>query len=316
MTILITGGAGFIGSNLAEKLLGQGHYVIVADNLITGTLKNIKDLADKYPNFKFFELDVASQEFSAEFQPGQIKLDQIYHLACPTGVLNCLRLSEEMIDTCSFGSKRVLSLARDHHCPIVVTSTAEVYGDPEVFPQVETYNGNVSTTGERSPYEEGKRFTEAMVAMFVRKYDINAKIARVFNAYGPRMALNDMRVHSQFIKRALNNQPLTIFGTGRQTRTFCYVSDTVAGLIKIMSKGKQGEIYNLGSDQPVAINELAKMVIKLSNSRSKIEHRPHKIADHKNRLPAIKKVKALGWQRRVELAEGVLSMIAYVKNNN
>ena len=316
MTILITGGAGFIGSNLAEKLLRANQTVIAVDNLITGSFENIRDLLAKYPNFKFFKLDVTSQEFSAGFQPGKIKLDRIYHLACPTGVLNCLRLSEEMIDTCSFGSKRVLSLARDHHCPIVVTSTAEVYGDPEIFPQVESYNGNVSTTGERSSYEEGKRFSEAMVAMFVRKYKVKAKIARVFNAYGPRMSAHDMRVHAQFINRALKNQPLSVFGSGCQTRTFCYITDTLDGLIKIMDKGKQGEIYNLGSNQPTTINELAKTVIKLANSKSKIKHRPHKITDHKHRLPAIKKLKALGWQRRVELAQGTLKMIAYVKSSN
>ena len=176
MNILITGGAGFIGSNLAEKLLKQGHAVTAVDNLITGNIENIRDLESKYPRFKFFELDVNTQEFTAEFQPENIKLDQIYHLACPTGVLNCLALSEEMIDTCSLGSKRTLELARGHNCPIVVSSTAEVYGDPEVFPQTETYNGNVPTTGDRSAYEEGKRFLETMVTMFVRKYDLDAKI--------------------------------------------------------------------------------------------------------------------------------------------
>jgi nucleoside-diphosphate-sugar epimerase len=316
MNILITGGAGFIGSNLAERLLKEGHKVFAVDNLITGSEDNIRDLETKYPDFKFFELDVISQEFSAEFQPEHIKLDQIFHLACPTGVLNCIALSEEMIDTCSFGSKRALELAREHSCPIVVSSTAEVYGDPEVFPQVESYNGNVPTTGERSAYEEGKRFLEAMVAMFVRKYDVDAKIARIFNSYGPRMNVSDMRVHAQFIGSALKNEPISVFGNGRQTRTFCYVTDTIDGLVKIMDKGAKGEIYNLGSDKQTTVNDLAKMVKKLTNSSSSIEHVPHKITDHKNRLPSVEKLKDLGWTRQVELETGILNMIDYVKNTH
>lgn len=315
MTILITGGAGFVGSNLTLRLLKDNHQVIAVDNFITSARDNLIDLK-KYPNFKFFELDVNSSDFFRIFFRRQIKLDAIYHLACPTGVPNCVKLAEEMIETCSFGSKNVLNLARAHHCPVVVTSTAEAYGDPEIFPQTESYNGNVSTTGLRSPYEEGKRFAEAMVAMYARKYDLNAKIARLFNAYGPRMSVVDSRANANLIRQALANEPLTIHGDGEQTRTFCYVDDTVSGLMAIMRHGQSGEIYNLGSDEPITINNLAKKIIELTNSSSVIKLIPHPLnADHRGRCPNIDKLKALGWQRRVILDDGLMRMIAYLKQS-
>lgn len=312
MKILVTGGAGFIGSNLCHQLLEDGNKVIAVDNFITSSPDNIHDL-QSHKSFSFYELDIISQKFLDIFWDSQEKFDQIYHLACPTGVPNCLTLGEEMLDTCSIGTKRVLQLAREHGASVVFTSTAEVYGDPEIFPQTEEYNGNVSTTGERSAYEEGKRFAESLVAMFVRKYEMNIKIARLFNAYGPGMSVNDQRVHAYNIKQALAGQPLRIYGDGSQTRTFCYVSDTVAGLMLIMAKGKTGEIYNVGSDDKISIFELAKKIITLTNSKSEIKFESHFIADHRGRLPSVKKLKALGWQRMIDLDNGMRNMIDFLK---
>lgn len=311
MTLLVTGGAGFIGSNLAKTLLAQGHHVIVVDNFITSSPDNIEDLFD-YPNFEFYKLDINYPAFSHLFFKKDIRLDAIYHLACPTGVPNCIALAEEMLDTCSVGTKRVLELARDMRAPIVVSSTAEVYGDPQVFPQTENYNGNVSTTGQRSAYEEGKRFTESMVAMFVRKYSLNARIARLFNAYGPKMSLDDTRVQPRLIGAAVHNRPLIVHGDGSQTRTFCYVDDTVKGLMTIMHKGRPAEIYNLGSDRQISIRQLAQKIIKLTGSSSTIAYRPHPLNnDHQDRLPSVAKLTKLGWRRQVELDQGLIKMIGF-----
>lgn len=314
MIILVTGGAGFVGSNLCEKLLTQGHQVIAVDNFITSSPRNLKSLK-KNPNFKFFKLDVTQKKFVRTITKNYPHLDQIYHLACPTGVPNCLALAEEMIDACSDGTKNTLRLALGYHAPVVVTSTAEVYGDPQVFPQTEDYRGNVSTTDERSAYEEGKRFTEALVAMFARKYGLSAKIARLFNAYGPRMATTDARAHAQMIRQALANQPVTVYGDGQQTRTFCFVDDTVNGLLAIMAKGLAGEAYNLGSDQPTKIVALAELIIRLTHSTSPLKFVPHFIADHHGRLPSVAKLSALGWQRNVDLETGTKLMVAYLQKN-
>ena len=315
MTILVTGGAGFVGSNLCERLLALGHAVIAVDNFITGSPNNVKSLRE-HPNFKFFELDITKPEFPSAIADNFPQIDQIYNLACPTGVPNCLTLAEEMIDACSFGTRQVLQLACHYQAPIVVTSTAEVYGDPEIFPQVETYNGNVSTTGPRSAYEEGKRFTEALVAVFVRKYGLKAKIARLFNAYGPRMSSHDLRVNAQLIRQALSHRPLTVWGNGRQTRTFCYVDDTANGLLTIMENGQAGAIYNLGSDEQITIGELAQKIISLTGSQSKIKFVPHPInADHQGRQPNIEKLKSLGWQRSISLEDGLVKMIAFIEQS-
>ena len=312
MIILVTGGAGFVGSNLCEKLLAEGHQVIAVDNFITSSPRNLTKLK-KNPHFKFYKLDVTQKKFARTITKNYPHLDQIYHLACPTGVPNCLTLAEEMIDACSDGTKNTLRLALGYHAPVVVTSTAEVYGDPQVFPQTEDYRGNVSTTDERSAYEEGKRFTEALVAMFVRKYNLNARIARLFNAYGPQMSLEDARVHPQMVQQALAGKPVTVYGDGQQTRTFCFVDDTINGLLIIMEKGIAGSVYNVGSDQPTTILELAELIIKLTNSSSLPQLVPHFIADHRGRLPSVEKLKALGWQRKIDLISGTQKMIACFK---
>lgn len=311
MNILVTGGAGFIGSNLCIKLLNAGHRVIAVDNFITSSGENIKPLI-KQAKFRFYKMDINSPEFVRFFSAPENKVDQIFHLACPTGVKNLIRLAEEMLETCSRGTKNVLQIARLQRAPSLVTSTAEIYGDPEVFPQNEDYNGNVSTTGDRSAYEEGKRFSEALVAAYARKHNLNVKIARIFNSYGPGMVLNDSRVHPTFISQSILGRPLSINGDGEQTRTFCYIDDTLSGILLVMEKGRPGGVYNIGSDQQVSILKLAKMIINLTGSKSEIEFTAHKIVDHRGRLPALDRVKALGWQRTVSLEEGTKRMIRYI----
>lgn len=314
MIILVTGGAGFIGSNLCTKLLDQGHQVIAVDNFISSSQNNLKELK-KNPYFKFYQLDVTQKNFLRTIVKNYSKLDQIYHLACPTGVPNCLTLAEEMIDACSFGTKQTLQLALHFKATVVIASTAEVYGNPQIFPQTESYQGNVSTTDERSAYEEGKRFTETLVALFVRKYGLQAKIARLFNAYGPYMSTRDTRVHPQMIQQALSNKPVTVYGNGQQTRTFCFITDTINGLLSIMERGLAGETYNVGNDQPTKIFDLAKLIINLSGSYSDIKFVPHFIADHHGRLPNIEKITALGWQKNINLETGTKILIDYFREN-
>jgi len=300
--ILITGGAGFIGINLCKKLLSHGHSVIAIDNLIISTKDNIKPLLSN-PKFKFIKQDITKPILNIKYQISNIKY--IYHLACPTGVPNLTKLAEEMLLTCSLGTRNVLELARKTRAKVLFTSSSEVYGNPKVFPQTEDYTGNVDPIGIRSPYEEGKRFAESLLQMYVRKYNIDAKIVRVFNTYGHYMSLNDSRVIPRFLLQALKNKPVTVKGKGLQTRTFCYVDDLVEGLITVMKKGKKGEVYNLGSDKEVRIIDLAKLVIKETGSKSKIVFVERPTHDHNRRHPSLNKVKKLGWKPKVNLKEGL-----------
>lgn len=307
MAILITGAAGFIGSRLSRFLLDKGEIVCGVDNFITGSATKINDLSTDQ-KFRFWEMDITGPSFTKTFCEGE-PVDMIYHLACPTGVPNIQRLAQQMLDACSGGTRNVLEVARRHRAKILFTSSSEVYGDPEVFPQREEYTGNVNTTGLRSPYEEGKRFSETLILTYVKKYHLSAKIVRLFNVYGPGMMSEDSRVVPQFIGQATANRPLTIYGDGSQRRTFCFISDIINGLERVVSLGEAGQIYNLGSDQEITISELAKLVIGLTDSSSRLLFVHQPIEDHKRRLPDLTKIRSLGWRPMIDLRTGLEKMI-------
>lgn len=299
---LVTGGAGFIGQNLCRVLLSQKNTQVIAiDNFITSTQLGVKELK-KNKNFKFIKHDIAKnlpKSLSKE------KIDVIFHLACPTGVDNLEKLGKEMLLTSSIGTRNILELARAIGSKVIFTSSSEIYGNPEVFPQKETYEGKVSPTGYRSTYEEGKRFSESLVAFYVRKYKVDASIARVFNTYGPGMSRSDSRVIPRFMNLSLKNQSLTVAGKGTQTRTFCYVDDLVTGLLLIEKKGKASEVYNLGSNKEIKIIDLAKKIVIATGGKKKIKFIKRPEHDHDRRLPDLTKVKRLGWAPKVDLSEGL-----------
>lgn len=303
MHILITGSAGFIGSNLALVLLKKGHTVIGIDNLITSDGTNLQELK-KFPRFTFIKHDITNP-LPHKLRTINYKLSTIYHLACPTGVPNLEPLAEEMLLTCSMGTYYVLELARVHKAKVLFTSSSEVYGDPQASPQTEDYTGNVNPTSIRSPYEEGKRFAESLVMMYVRKYKVRATIVRVFNTYGPMMSKTDTRVIPRFMSQALSQKPLTVHGSGNQVRTFCYVDDLVGGLMLVSRKGKVGEAYNLGMDRETTILDAAKQIIKLTGSKSKIEFCDRPAHDHQRRQPSLAKIRTLGWQPTTTLSQGI-----------
>lgn len=300
--ILVTGGAGFIGTGLCKKLLSLGNKVVVIDNFITSSDKNLKQFQGN-PNYKFIRHDITDPNWKLKIE--KWKFDLIYHLACPTGVPNIKTLGEEMLLTCSLGTMNVLDIARRHKAKLLFTSSSEVYGDPEVFPQDEEYSGNVSPVGERSPYEEGKRFSETLVKNYVNKYGIDAKIVRVFNTYGPFSSNKETRVVPKFLRLALNGKPITVEGKGLQTRTFCYVDDLIEGLILVMNKGKKGEAYNIGSDREISIKDLAEIILLITKSKSRIISIPRPAHDHNRRLPDLRKIKALGWNFNTGIYEGL-----------
>lgn len=315
--ILITGAAGFIGSNLAQTLLDQGHSVVGIDNFITGSKRNISQL-NRNRNFIFIEHDIIKP-----LKPSAVcgELSAIFHLACPTGVPNLTKLAEEMLLACSVGTTNVLNLARKNNAHVVFTSSSEAYGNPKESPQKESYTGNVDPTGVRSPYEEGKRFSESLCMMYQRKYGTDVRIVRVFNTYGPNMSLKDQRVIPAFMRQVMNDEPLTLHGDGSQIRTFCYVDDLVSALTTVMEKGKAGMVYNAGGDEQMTIRELAELVLQITNptssldklgtslgagSEQRIANSERPIHDHDSRLPDLTNLKALGWKQKVSLKEGLL----------
>lgn len=304
--ILVTGGSGFIGSNLCRTLIDSGAYVDCLDNLITGRMDGIASLRDS-ERFRFFHYDVTDPDFFKTFVG--FRYDEIHHLACPTGVPNIERFGEEMLKTCSTGTENVLRLACAHNAKLVYTSSAEVYGDPEIFPQSEDYCGNVDPTGPRSAYEEGKRFGEALIALYARKYGVRAKIVRVFNTFGIGMSPDDSRLIPNFIKKLKNGENIVIYGDGTQTRTHLYVDDLVAGLLLVMEKGDAGGVYNIGGDKEMSVSAMAGLFRQLTELDLQLEHRPHFIEDHAGRLPRVSKVKGLGWAPRVDIAEGLCRML-------
>jgi len=310
-SIIITGSAGFIGSNLSSRLLSEGNIVYALDNFITSSPANTQSLK-KNSNFHFLKHDITKilpRRFLAKVK----KVDEIYHLACPTGVPNLTLLAEEMLLTCSIGTKNVLDLAVAHRAKLIFTSTSEIYGDPEIFPQSESYNGNVDPIGTRSPYEEGKRFSESLIAMYTKKYKLDTRIIRVFNTYGTKMTFSDTRVIPNFLHSIKKNKPITVHGEGLQKRTFCYIDDLIDGLILISQKGKSGEVYNLGSDEEITIADLAKKILSLIRKKSNIVTIERPSHDHKRRVPDLTKVYKLGWNRNYTLTDGLKSTIESLK---
>lgn len=315
MKIIVTGGAGFLGSHLCDKLLEQGHTVYAVDNLITGSRENIKHLQDN-PNFHFIEHDVI-QSFTID-----AAIDQIYHLASPASPNKNSSKSYiahpfETMQVNTLGTARLCEMAVRLGAKFLFASTSEVYGDPLEHPQKETYRGNVSTTGPRSVYDEAKRFGETITAAFVRSKGLDSRIIRIFNTYGPRMA-DDGRVMIEFVRAAFTNSPFAVFGDGKQTRSFCFVSDLVNGIIAAMEKGASGEIYNLGNPDEFTILELAEKIKKLTKSKPKtafVEDLPED--DPQRRCPDITKAKnELGWEPKVDLDEGLNKLIEYLKQKS
>src|SRR6267154_3854562 len=302
--ILVTGGAGFLGSHLCEKLLFLGHSVICLDNFFTGNKDNILSLID-HPFFHFIEHDVC--------QSIDLDVDLIYNLACPASPIHYQFDTVKTIKTNVHGAINMLELAKSKNARILQASTSEVYGDPHIHPQKEEYWGNVNPIGIRSCYDEGKRCAETLFFDFFRQFGVAIKIARIFNTYGPRMHPNDGRVVSNFIVQALKNEPITIYGDGSQTRSFCYVSDLVDGLIRLM--GSPDDVtgpLNLGNPNEFSIRELAELVVSLTGSRSKIEYRPLPMDDPRQRQPDISRAeKTLDWSPKVQLKEGLEKTVAY-----
>ncbi len=305
--VLITGGAGFIGSHLCERLIKEGYRVICMDNLITGKKENISHLLNN-PNFKFIQHDVSKYINIEE------DLDYILHFASPASPIDYQLYPIQTLKVGSLGTHNTLGLAKAKKAKYLLASTSEVYGDPLVNPQKEDYWGNVNCVGPRGVYDEAKRFAEAITLAYHRTHKIDTKIARIFNTFGERMRKDDGRAVPNFITQALNNQPLTIYGDGSQTRSFCYIDDLVDGIYKLMLSGLN-EPVNLGNPNEITILNLAKKIIKLANSKSKIVHKPLPVDDPKIRCPDIEKAKSeLSWLPQVNLEEALIKTITWFKN--
>ena len=304
--ILVTGGAGFLGSHLCEKLLDEGHDVICADNFYSATKQNILHLLG-LPNFELIRHDITF--------PLYVEVDEIYNLACPASPVQYQHDPVQTTKTCVHGSINMLGLAKRLKCRIFQASTSEVYGDPTIHPQTEEYWGNVNPTGIRSCYDEGKRCAETLFFDYWRQHNLEIKVARIFNTYGPRMLTNDGRVVSNFIVQALKGENITIYGDGSQTRSFCYVDDMVDAFMRFMNTEPEvtGPI-NLGNPNEFTILELAEKVIELTNSSSKIQHLPLPSDDPKQRQPDISQAKEkLKWEPTIELGAGLKHTVHYFK---
>ena len=302
--ILVTGGAGFLGSHLIDRLLAEGHEVVCADNLFTGSKRNIAHLYDN-PAFEFMRHDVTF--------PLYLEVDQIYNLACPASPIHYQHDPVQTTKTSVHGAINMLGLAKRLRCRIFQASTSEVYGDPSIHPQPESYWGNVNPIGIRSCYDEGKRCAETLFFDYHRQHGLDIKVARIFNTYGPRMHPNDGRVVSNFIMQALQNEPITIYGQGTQTRSFCFVDDLIEGFVRLMDTPADfpGPV-NLGNPNEFTIRELADKVIELTGSRSAIVAKPLPSDDPLQRQPNIAVAKErLGWTPQVQLDEGLRKTIAY-----
>ena len=315
MKILVSGGAGFLGSNLCQRLLSEGHEVTAVDNLITGSEKNLQDLKQN-PNFKFINLDVLKiAELEGDF-------DRVYHMASPASPnkhsqKSYMALPFETMKVNTEGTWVLAEFARLKNAKFLFASTSETYGDPLEHPQKESYRGNVSTTGVRSVYDEAKRFGETITSAFIRYKNLDGRIIRIFNTYGPRMDPDDGRAVIEFVKKALKNEPIPIFGDGSQTRSFCYVDDLVDGIIKAMeTDGTKGEIFNLGNPGEFTIEDLAQIVKRVTNSTSEITHVEELPEDDpKRRKPDIEKARQiLKWEPKVNLEEGLKKLVDYLND--
>ncbi len=307
-TVVITGGAGFIGSHLCDKLIKEGFKVICLDNLITGDTKNIAGLI-KDKNFRFVKYNVTKYINI----PGRV--DYVLHFASLASPADYLKFPIQTLKVGSLGTHNTLGLAREKRAISLLASTSEVYGDPLVNPQPEGYWGNVNPVGVRGCYDESKRFSEAITMAYQRVHNMDTKIVRIFNTYGPRMRINDGRVIPNFICQALNNKPITVYGKGKQGRSFCYINDLIEGIYKLMLSPMNAPV-NLGNAHEFTIIELAGLILKLTKSKSKVIFRPLPEDDPKQRQPDISRAKSiLKWQPRIELEEGLIMAIEWFNNN-
>ena len=306
MKILLTGAAGFLGSHISKKLIDNDHKVIALDNLSTGSIKNIELLLDN-PNFTFVEHDVRTS-YNA-------KVDAILNFACPASPIHYQKDPVRTIETNFLGMINLLHLANETSARIIQASTSEIYGDPTQSPQKESYWGNVNPIGIRSCYDEGKRAAETLCFDYRRQYDLDTRVIRIFNTYGPNMAIGDGRVVSNFIVQALRNEPINVYGDGKQTRSFCFVSDLVQGIYKFLLLDENPDTpINLGNPNEFTILELAKVVIEITNSKSEIVNNPLPQDDPKQRCPDIFLAKSvLNWKPTIELREGIEKTVAYFK---
>ncbi|NCB38474.1 MAG: SDR family oxidoreductase [Erysipelotrichia bacterium] len=307
MRIVVSGGAGFIGSHLTEELLKQGHSVVIIDNFVTGSRKNLEHLnSDK---LSIVEHDISKPIYLAE------KVDRIYHLASPASPIDYQKLPIQTLKVGALGTHNLLGMAKDKHARLLLASTSEIYGDPLMHPQKETYWGNVNPVGPRGCYDESKRFAEAIVVAYRDYHKVDTRIIRIFNTYGPRMRLNDGRVVPAFISQVLNGEDLSVYGDGSQTRSFCYVSDLVRGIMKVMEQPDQNPI-NLGNPAEITIKQFAEKIIELTSSKAKLIYGPLPQDDPKRRQPDITRAKELlGWEPEVSLEEGLRKTIEWAKKN-
>ena len=304
-TILVTGGAGFIGSHLCKYLINENFKVICIDNLITGTLKNLEDI--KSENFIFINHNVT------EYIDIKENIDIIFHFSSPASPIDYLQLPIQTLKVGALGTHNVLGLAKSKRSSMILASTSEIYGDPIVHPQTEEYWGNVNPIGPRGVYDEAKRFAEAITMAYHRHQGVDTRIARIFNTYGPKMRVKDGRVIPNFISQCLKSEDITVYGDGKQTRSFCYIDDMIEGLIKLSQIDYHNPV-NLGNPNEITILELAEIIKKLTNSKSKIVFRPIPEDDPKVRMPDITKAKKhLNWEPKVNLEEGLKKTINWFK---
>ena len=301
-TILVTGGTGFLGSHLCERLLSENNHILCLDNNFTGNLQNIAHLRS-HPNFEFIRHDVVADIL--------LEVDQIYHLACPASPKDYQLNGIKTIKTNILGTLNMLGLAKRTGARILLTSTSEVYGDPQVSPQVEEYWGNVNPIGIRSCYDEGKRLAETLMMEYKRNCGVDVRIARIFNTYGPRLNRDDGRVISNFVVQAINGQDITIYGDGSQTRSFCYVDDTIDGLIRLMESDYSLPV-NIGNPNEITIKEIGEKIVGMVGNDCKLEYKDLPQDDPMKRKPDITKAKTiLGWEPKVGLEEGLIKTIGY-----
>lgn len=308
MRILVTGGAGFLGSHLSERLLFLGHEVVCVDNFLTGSENNVEHLLD-FQGFEILEHDITL--------PFNLEIDGIFNLACPASPIHYQRNPIQTLKTCVLGAINILDLAKQKGLRVLQASTSEVYGDPTVSPQMETYWGNVNPVGIRACYDEGKRAAETLFFDYHRQFGLDIRVPRIFNTYGPRMAVNDGRVISNFIVQALSNSKITIYGNGSQVRSFCYVDDMVSGLIKLFFTEGIHEPINLGNPQPVNMIDLAAEIIEMTNSSSEISFLPLPSDDPLTREPDCSKaLNKLNWRPITSREKGLRNTIDYFVNNS